>query len=173
MKEIKETKQMIHDLRQKLNIRNVVRDTVAEHDYGDDEQPNPRKKRKIAVFDWQTHLGADKTRIQLAPENFEFPKLTLEALILAWYCGHTWYCVDKAENVIIPPYRMLSGKDVPKVKNAGKILGKMRKLMTHVERAARFAGRPELVIQGRSWTSSDCKALYQGTKHFWKSCLEG
>jgi len=121
----------------------------------------PSKRRKVAVLDWQTCLGGGKSKIVLAPPDYKFPVLTLETLILRWYCG------DRTKNV--PPYRMLSGKDLPAMKSARHMLCMMRKVIKHVERAAvEVANRKELVIRRRPWRPKDCKALYDGVAHFFK-----
>ena len=112
-------------------------------------------------MDWNSCLGTGKNKIALAPADYKFPFLTLSSFISSWYCG------DRPNN--IPPYRMLSGKDVPAMKSGSQQLSMMRKLISHVERAAiEVANRKELVIKRRAWTNKDCQALYNGVAHFFK-----
>ena len=119
------------------------------------------KRRKVAVLDWNSILGTGKNRIVLAPADYKFPFLTLSSFISSWYCG------DRTNN--IPPYRMLSGKDIPAMRSGRNQLSMMRKLISHVERAAiEVANRKELVIKRRAWTNKDCQALYIGVAHFFK-----
>lgn len=125
-------------------------------------QTSPAKKRKpAAILDWQSLRGTGKKKFVLAPVDYKIPFLTLGTLILTWYCG------DKPKNV--PPYKMLRGADIPAMKNARHMLSMMRRLMSHVERAAtEIANRPELVVKRRPWDEKDCKDLYQGVAHFFR-----
>jgi hypothetical protein len=135
---VEQTAEMIDDFRTELKTQKVSRDAIADEDdfYGTgtgnadfgDAQSNPSKKKKVSVLDWQTHHGAGKKRFMLAPDGYKLPQLTLSTLILTWFCG------DKVNN--ISPFRMLSGKDIPAMKRGTSILSMMKKLMSHVERAA-------------------------------------
>mmetsp|Transcript_36018 Transcript_36018/g.87024 ORF Transcript_36018/g.87024 Transcript_36018/m.87024 type:complete len:260 (-) Transcript_36018:96-875(-) len=65
---------------------------------------------------------------------------------------------------------MLRSADVKHMGKSGKqTLSMMKKLMTHVGRAATdIANRSDLIVKERGWTKTDCSKLYRAVKHFFQ-----
>ena len=147
-----ETKEILHEMRE-MNTGKVSRDTVEEEDNVADSFNNK------AAMDWQAYVGTGKAQVELVPEGYTIGHLNFSSFITTWYCGNP----PKK----VAPYRMLRGENLPEMVYGCQILSQMKKLISHVERAAKeLANRPELVIEGRSWTPRDCTALHAGIAHF-------
>jgi len=76
-------------------------------------------------------------QIHLLPSGYQFPIMPLNNFITMWYCG------DRESR--IPPYRMLSYKDVKEIKGGKQKLCNMRKMVQCIEQAARLIGCSHLV----------------------------
>ena len=97
-------------------------------------------------------------RFQLLPDNFTFPSMTLSSLVTAWHCGNR--CKG------IPPYKLLKGVDMHRIKNGTVKLSQMRKLMRCVENGARIVNKPFLVKS--NMTERDARNLYNSVNHLFK-----
>ena len=89
--------------------------------------------------------------IKLLPKDYKFPVLPLNNFIIMWYCG------QKADR--IPPYRMLSYRDVKGMVGGKQKLCNMKKMAKYVEEAANRIGRSELA-SGPQYTVPKAVALY-------------
>ena len=110
----------------------------------------PPKNAKTLIM-----YGAANDRLQLLPENYNFPQLTLCSLVTGWYCGN--------QPKGIPPYKILKACDVQHLKGGKQKLSHFKKLMQAVEKAARIVNQPQLVK--RVMSERDAITLYNNVKH--------
>lgn len=109
---------------------------------------------KGLVIEWK---NCEQGRFCLVPKSFKFPVgLTMINLFTMFFIG------DKTKN--IPPYRMLSQKDLFRRTDKTN-LSMMKRLMKEAKRGAEFiVGKPELT-RHRVWTHRKVLDFYEGVKH--------
>ena len=79
-----------------------------------------------------------------------------------------WFCWDISKN--IPPYRVLTEKDVKHVKGGMQKLSNMKYLVKQVIRSAGIENRHDLVVQ--NWSPRKAIYLYLGVRHLFSfPCL--
>ena len=118
-----------------------------------EEENAPTPKKKICIY------GSNNGKLQLLPDGFVIPFLTLSSLVTAWYCGN----VSKG----IPPYRLLRSWDLRHMKSAKAMLSQMRRVMKCVEKAVAIVNLPGL-IKGKM-EERDAITLYNSVKHFFST----
>ena len=118
----------------------------------EDNAPPPPKK-KICLY------GSNNGKLQLLPDGFIIPFLTLSSLVTAWYCGN----VSKG----IPPYRLLRAWDLRHIKSGKSMLSQMRKVMKCMEKGVEIVNLPGL-IKGKM-EERDAITLYNSVKHLFFS----
>jgi hypothetical protein len=71
-------------------------------------------------------------RLHNIPENFVIPKMTLQNLIVYWYCG--------SKHPLIPPLKYARSWDFKNTKTKKVTLSQMKRIMQEVDRPARYVG---------------------------------
>eukprot|EP00980_Cylindrotheca_fusiformis_P027305 scaffold19845_cov136-Cylindrotheca_fusiformis.AAC.2 len=120
-----------------------------------EQAPVARSRQQRGLQLYTTKDG----RLQLLPETFTFPEMTLCSFIQQWFCG------DKSNS--IPPYRALKPSDVMGVKNGSQKISMMKKLMFYVVRAAKIVNRMDL-IRKKPFLERDALELHHAVKHMFQ-----
>ena len=97
-------------------------------------------------------------KLNLLPDNYVFPSMTLQSLIFMWFCG------DWPNS--IPPYKLLRYWDKSSIKNGRQKLSMMKKVIEQVVRGATIVNMQALV--NPNMREENCLELYTRIKHlFW------
>mmetsp|Transcript_14128 Transcript_14128/g.26499 ORF Transcript_14128/g.26499 Transcript_14128/m.26499 type:complete len:139 (-) Transcript_14128:145-561(-) len=95
-------------------------------------------------------------RLHNTPENFVVPKMTLQTLIVYWYCG--------SQHPAIPPLKYARCWDF-KNKNTMRVtLSQMKRMIQEVERAAGYVGF-DFGASGRIDSPGIATKLYEQISH--------
>ncbi|MEM7283659.1 MAG: hypothetical protein AAF438_18745, partial [Pseudomonadota bacterium] len=132
-----------------------IGDGVSDGDVGEvlnDESPKREPNNRLMI-------SIANGKLCLLPREYKFPKMSFPNFVVMWYCG------DSTNKVA--PFRLLKAVDLKEIKGGKETVSMMRKLIGHVERAARMTNRAgDLLV--RNWTPKRAMTLYNATKHFFR-----